>query len=300
MAELIVTIPPYAPFIEEVASQKVVSGLRLNTVMPTKGRLEDVLQGIKDKAQEKDVWIDLKARQLRVEGYWTPPFTELKVSHPISVQTPCRVYFNDGLDYSTLLEVDGQRLIMQDGPRRVVGPGESLNILEASLEINGFLTDTDKAYIAAAENVGLNNYMLSFVESESDIDAFHSLVPDATVVAKIESRKGMQYVHAEWPEHKKSRLMAASGDLYVELQRPHYIVQAVESIVKQDPKAIVASRIFPSLSHGLHPSCSDISDVDNLLRMGYRSFMLGDEVCLQRDSVLSAINLFESIARRYN
>ena len=47
------------------------------------------------------------------------------------------------------------------------------------------------------------------------------------------------------------------------------------------------------------PTSADISDADNLLRMGYRTFMLGDDVCMERNSVMSAINLFEAIAERY-
>jgi hypothetical protein len=35
--EAIVTVPPYAPFLEEVAAHPLVAGLRLNTVMPLKG-----------------------------------------------------------------------------------------------------------------------------------------------------------------------------------------------------------------------------------------------------------------------
>ncbi len=40
----IVTVPPYAAFVEEVARHPIVGGLRLNTVMPIKGPLEDVLE----------------------------------------------------------------------------------------------------------------------------------------------------------------------------------------------------------------------------------------------------------------
>ena len=39
----IVTAPPYAPFLEELAAHPLVSGLRLNTVMPLKESRRDVL-----------------------------------------------------------------------------------------------------------------------------------------------------------------------------------------------------------------------------------------------------------------
>ncbi|MBS3122708.1 hypothetical protein J4434_07545 [Candidatus Woesearchaeota archaeon] len=300
----IVTIPPYAPFIREVARHQIVSGLRLNTVMPIKGPLEDMLKRLDDEtknAGNKELWIDLKCRQLRVKEYWVPPYTEIKISHNIKVETPVTAYFSDGNEQATVVEVDGDRLIMLEGPKRVVGPGESINIVHPSLSIEGFLTETDKRYIESACKVGIHNYMLSFTEMQEDIEALYKLDAEAKTVAKIESQKGMNYVKQVCGENKgvKPRLMAARGDLYVELSKPHEIIDAVETILKKDKDAIVASRLFNSFSHSLEPTCSDISDVDNLLRMGYKTFMLGDDICMRRESLLSALNLFSAMAERY-
>ena len=297
MRKAIVTIPPYAPFIDEVVAHPVVSGIRLNTVMPTKGSLEDLLSRLKDQVGEKDLWIDLKCRQLRVAGFWVPPFTEVQLTHNINVKTPVTAYFRDGKEHATVLEVDGNRLIMQEGPKRVIGPGESVNIVDPSLTIDGFLTDTDKAYIEAGKAVGITTYMLSFVEQKADVDVFKELYPEATVVAKIESQKGLRYVDTVYDG--EARIMTARGDLFLEVKRPHHITRACENILAKDKDAIVASRILSSLAYSLEPSCSDIGDVDNLLRMGYQTVMLGDDVCMQRDSVMSALNLFESIANQY-
>ena len=193
----IVTIPPYAPFIREVARHQIVSGLRLNTVMPIKGPLEDMLKRLDDEtknAGNKELWIDLKCRQLRVKEYWVPPYTEIKISHNIKVETPVTAYFSDGNEQATVVEVDGDRLIMLEGPKRVVGPGESINIVHPSLSIEGFLTETDKRYIESACKVGIHNYMLSFTEMQEDIEALYKLDAEAKTVAKIESQKGMNYV----------------------------------------------------------------------------------------------------------
>lgn len=62
--EAIVTVPPYAAFIEEVARHPIVRGLRLNTVMPIKGPPGPVLERLSSFGQP--VWVDLKGRQLRV------------------------------------------------------------------------------------------------------------------------------------------------------------------------------------------------------------------------------------------
>lgn len=301
MVSAIVTVPPYAPFIEEVVDHPIVSGLRLNTVMPVKESLEEVLGrlDLEAKKRGKELWVDLKGRQLRVKSFGVPPFTEIELSHPIEVETPVTAYFNDGQERATILEVEGNKLIMQEGPKRVVGPGESINILHPSLVIRGeYFTEKDKQYLEAGKAVGVDKYMLSFVESKEDIERFKKVYPPAEAVAKIESRKGLGYVQEEW--QGEARLMAAQGDLFVEVERPHRITQAVESLVQKDPTAIAASRIFGSLAYSLEPAYADILAADNLLRMGYQTLMLGDEVCLRRESVLSALNLLAAVAHPYN
>lgn len=291
MVSAIVTIPPYAPFIEEVVKHPVVSGLRLNTVMPIKGKLEDTLSRLRDAAakENKELWIDLKCRQLRVKTYGIPPFTEIELTHNIKVNTPVTAYFSDGRERATVLAVEGNKLIMQEGPKRVIGPGESVNIPHASLEIEGYLTETDQLYLDAGRQLGIKNYMLSFVENEKDREAVIKKIPEASIVEKIESLKGIEYVKEKYDG--KASLMAARGDLYIELKKPHKIIKALENIINKDPTAIAASRIFSSLSQSLEPSCADIGDADNLTRMGYKTLMLGDEICMHRDSVISALNL---------
>ena len=294
----IVTIPPYAPFIDEVLRHPIVEGVRLNTVMPVKEPLEGLLQRLDAKARGngKQFWIDLKCRQLRIKTYGVPPFTEIELTHKIQVNVPTKAYFSDGTQCATVLQVDGNRLIMQEGPQRVVGPGEAVNIPDPSLRVEGYFTDTDKGYIDAGLKVGVKRYMLSFVEGKADIDALKGLYPEAEIVAKIESVRGLDYVVGEWKN--EAHLMAARGDLYMEVQLPHHVIDACQMIVQKDREAIVASRIFPSLSESPIPSCQDIGDVDSLLRMGYRRFMLGDDLCMRRETVLSGLNLLAAMAAK--
>lgn len=295
----IVTMPPYAPYMAEVLRHSIVSGIRLNTVMPVKDSLEDVLKRLSDEAAThgKELWVDLKARQLRVTTYAVPPFTEIELSHRISVDSGVKAYFSDGKESATVAAVNGSKLIMLEGPKRVVGPGEAVNIPHHSLRIEGNLTDTDKRYIEAAVKIGLHNYMLSFVESQNDVEELKKLDSAARVVAKIESRKSLDYVANEWKG--EARLMAARGDLFIELQMPHHIIPALEAILAKDKTAIAASRIFPSLAYSLEPASQDIGDADNLLRMGYRTLMFGDDICMQRDSIISGLNLLKAMAARY-
>jgi len=288
----IVTAPPYAPYLAEVARHPLVCGLRLNTVMPLKETRVEVLERLAGLGQP--LWVDLKGRQLRVMGGAIPPYSELRLSHPIRVDTPVDVFFSDGRERARAAAVDGDRLILEEGPRRLVGPGESVNIVHPSLRVEGTLTATDRAYLEAMAEVGLRQVMLSYVERPEDVAEVRGLLPDAEVMLKIESVRGLELAR----RHGASlgRLMAARGDLYVEVLRPHRIAAALREIVRADPAAVLASRLFESLVAHPVPDCADVCDAAFLLELGYRTFLLGDALCFNRDTVLEALNLLEALA----
>ena len=291
----IITAPPYATFLDEVAGHPLVCGLRLNTVMPLRSGPAEALKRL--QAFDQPLWVDLKGRQLRVVGAAIPPYTEVRLSHRIRVNTPVDAFFSDGNERVRVVAVDGDRLILEDGPHRLVGPGESVNIVHPSLEIEGTLTETDRAYLAAMGELGLNRVMISYVESPSDVTEVRGLLPGAEAMLKIETQRGLDFTR----EHGASqgRLVAARGDLYVEVLRPHRIIGALREIIAADPEAVAASRVFDSLAHHPVPTSADIGDAAFLLSLGYRTFLLGDAVCLRRDSVLEALNLLEEVAGEF-
>jgi len=295
MTTAIVTVPPYANFLAELTTHPLVSGFRLNTVMPLKEGPREALERL--SRYDQPLWVDLKGRQLRVVGAAMPPFTEIHLSHRIHVKTPVDAYFSDGNERARVVAVDGDRIILEDGPRRLIGPGESVNIIHPSFEVEGMLTETDRAYLAAMKEMGLNKVMLSYVESPEDVEEVKRLLSEADVMLKIESQRGLAF--AKKHGSKYGRLMAARGDLYVEVERPHKIISALKTIIAADKDAVVASRIFDSLAWQSVPVSADIGDAAFLLEIGYRTFMLGDHVCLKRDTVMEALNLLEEMGEEY-
>ena len=290
--DVLVTAPPYADYLAEVAAHELVSGLRLNTVMPLRDGPVEAIERLTKFG--KPVWVDLKGRQLRVVGAAIPPFTEIQLAHPITVDTPVDAFFADGTEHARVAAVDGARLILESGPRRLIGPGESVNIVHPSLQIHGTLTENDKAYLRAMGEHGLSKVMLSYVESPQDAAEVQDLLPGAEVMLKIETLKGLAFARKHGSEH--GRLCAARGDLFIEVLQPHKIVPALKGIIQADAEAVVASRVLDSLAYHPVPSSADISDIALLLEMGYRTFMLGDAVCLRRVSLLAALNLLGEIA----
>ncbi len=290
--DVIVTVPPYAGFISEVVSHPLVSGVRLNTVMPLKEQPGEVLAKL--QMYGKPVWVDLKGRQLRVVGAAIPPYSAVTVSHAIRVETPCTAYFSDGQDVAEVVAVDGNQLILADGPRRLIGPGESVNIIDPSLQIEGNLTQTDIAYLDAMRSLDMQTVMLSYVESAADVADVQLHLPAAQIIQKIESIKGLDYAHQS--KGSNGRLMAARGDLYVEVGQPHRMIRALKAVIHADPTAIVASRILNSLAWNATPTSADISDLAWLFSLGYRTLMLGDAICLQKDTVLTALETIRAVS----
>lgn len=290
--QAIVTAPPYAPFLKEVARHHRVCGLRFNTVMPLTESREGVLERLAGFGQP--LWVDLKGRQLRVAAPAVPPFTEVRLSHKIEVKAPVDVYFSDGRERVEAVAVEGDRLILADGPRRLVGPGESVNIVDPSLKIEGGLTDSDRAFLAAMKSLGQRKVMLSYVHGSGDIDEVHEALPDAEVMVKIEDDRGLSFARHHGSE--LGRLVAARGDLFVEVLRPHRIAGALKKIIAADPEAVVASRLFDSLVEHPVPSSADIGDVAFLLEIGYRTFLFGDALCFDGRTVMEALNLLQALA----
>jgi pyruvate kinase len=291
----IVTAPPYASFLDEVARHPLVCGLRLNSVMPLKDGPAEALERL--RALGQPLWIDLKGRQLRVVGAAIPPYTEVRLSHSLRVDTPVDAFFSDGAEIARVVAVDRDRLILGDGPRRLVGPGESVNIVHPSLEIEGTLTETDRAYLEAMGEAGLHRVMLSYVESPADVEEVRRLLPGAEIMSKIETQRGLAYARKYGAS--QGRLMAARGDLYVEVLHPHRLVGALRDVITADPEAVVASRLFDSLVRHPVPASADVCDAAFLISLGYRTFLFGDAICLQRDTVIEALNLLEAIAGQF-
>ncbi|HOF00666.1 MAG TPA: hypothetical protein PK385_06100 [Spirochaetota bacterium] len=64
-----------------------------------------------------------------------------------------------------------------------------------------------------------------------------------------------------------------------------------------EEKAVVGSRMFQSLIKFSSPSCSDIMDIAFLKDIGYRGFLIGDDICFKKEPLIRALNIFKAIFR---
>jgi pyruvate kinase len=306
-----VTTAPDAPFISAIARIDAVSGFRFNTGYSYfKGSKADALRAFKAATGSKTAWVDLKTRELKLVAATdiVPGNQLLEINHKVNIDSlPATLYFNEGKKAVEIDQViDGNKLRVKIPQSRKdfklsFGKGTSFNIPDAMVT-DGFLTPRDVEFVKAARELGMHDYCLSYVEATSDFDELLRFDPAARIIAKIESPRGLQFVASGYRAVKdKARLLAARGDMYVELDRPHDILGALKDIIDADPRAIGASRLLLSfLEPGSMPSCADICDVGFLFKLGYKSFLLGDELCADENVLKSAIGVILAIQESYD
>ncbi len=300
--EFLVTLWPTFPHFARFARDDRLAGIRLNSAMIKAADVEHELDAAKRDGGHVPLYFDIKGRQLRITD--VAPYKdhlELTLNHPIEVETPSMVLFKAGADYALLKEVsDKTHLIFEGGPKFMVYPGESLHIRHPSLHVGGSLfTEQEIEKIKRAKAGGFDRYFLSYTQCNRDIDEFRDYVGEDEIIAKIEDKRGLEYVAREFKPKKNLSLMAARGDLYVELDKPHDIMDAMKLIVAKDPGAYVGSRILLSVIHDPVPSCSDFSDLAWLYDIGYRRMMLCDELCLKENLLARAVNVLDTFRKSY-
>jgi pyruvate kinase len=300
--ELSVTLWPSFPHFKRFAHDSRVDGIRLNSAMMSNPELDKELEIVKGMTSSNPLFFDVKGRQLRVtEVIPNKDYLDIRLNHPISVKTPSVVLFKAGADVALLdrLEEDGQRLIFEGGPRYNVIAGESLHIRDKSLEVRGnIFTPQEIQKIEKVRAAGFNKYYLSYVEQQSDVDQFLELVGrDAEVWLKIESLAGMKYAINTFKKKDNLVLVAARGDLFVELDKPHHMIHALRAIIKADPEACVGSRILLSVIDSPVPSCADLIEIAWLNDIGFRRMLLCDELCLKENLLATAVAVFDGVKR---
>jgi pyruvate kinase len=342
--DLMVTLWPTFPHFERFVNDPRLSGVRMNTAKISVDQLQQDLTIFSHDAVPLPLWFDIKGRQLRiaelVPNLGKPP--DVILNHPILVDTPTEILFKAGNDHAEIESIlkDGKCLKLRNGPFYNIEVGESVHILNPHLRVFGNLfTRYEKEKIEKARQVGFRRFFLSYVGDQKDVDEFRELVGhDSEILLKIENKRGLRYVADVFRKEANIRLTAARGDLYVEIDKPHNILSALELIVEKDPEACVASRMLLSavnqtknekISEALTllkseaflgidpqdrkkiitvvtsfvnndiPSCADFCELAWLYDIGYRSFMLCDEICLKEKLLALAINIFDAFRNSY-
>ncbi len=301
---LSVTLWPSFPHFPRFAHDKRISSIRLNSAMMNTVELDEELAKIQKMKLETPLYYDIKGRQLRITEYiHNNEYLDIRINHPISVDTPTVVLFKAGADHALLREVceDGRRLKFFGGPEYMVKDGESLHIRDASLQVFGEqFTPIELEKIEKVKKAGFTRWFLSYVQSQTDVDEFRKLVGDDAIInLKIEDKRGLEYVRRKFVKTPNTVLVLARGDMYVELDKPHEILAATKLLVEKDPAAICGSRLLLSTVTDPVPSCADWNELAWLADIGYKNMMLCDELCLKEPLLARAVNAFQAFKESY-
>jgi hypothetical protein len=221
--QLFVTLCPSFPHFGRFAKDGRLSGIRLNSAMLTPEDLDREITLA--KGLPVPLWFDIKGRQMRIaEVIDNPDYLDIRLNHPIKVPTPTVVLLKAGADQGLLGELreDGRRLVFSGNPTYRVISGESIHIRDPKLEIGGPLfSDLEFQKIEKVRNAGVRRWFLSYVEEQGDIDRLREVVgKNDDIMLKIESKRGLSFVQNKYRRDDHTRLVAACGDLYVEIQPP--------------------------------------------------------------------------------
>lgn len=304
MPNLQVTLWPAFPHFRRFSQDRRIQGIRLNSAMMDAAEIDDDFEDAINAATVP-LWFDVKAMQLRIREVVCDTncdHIEFRLNRPIECETPCLVWFKAGEDCARLLRIeDGNHLIFEAVPQFEIREGESIHIRDPKLKVGGpVMLDYEIEKVQRAMELGFDRFYLSYVYSQQHVDEFRAIVGDeADVVLKIENQAGLRWVQDEYVPQPNTRLAAARGDLFIEIEYPHEIMTACKTILAKDPRAIVGSRMLLSCIHDVVPSCSDLNEIAWLYDVGYRNFLLCDELCLKEDLLHRAVSVFDAFRHEY-
>jgi len=306
--EIMATLWPEMPHYKYFAADPRISGIRLNTAKAEVETIDALTKQALDESYGTPVYFDVKGRQLRVAS--VEPYEdhlELDLNHPIEVNTPCVVLFKGGTDPALLIKAEGKRLIFEGGPKYMVTPGDSLNIRDSSLVVHGELfPEKQLKFIETAKNAGITRFMLSYARSAADVNQFRKLLGrGCEIICKIEDQQGLDFAHQAYQQQdawntKNLGLLNARGDLFVELEKPHHILNATRKLIEYDPHCIIGSRILLSVTEEEVPSCADLHEIAWLLSLGYHRFMFCDGLCLNKEALNRSVNILATIIEEWS
>jgi pyruvate kinase len=308
---LIATLPAVheEELLRRIIAHPAIGGVRYNVGVASAFSPLNTLRQIQALTSHygKKLWIDLKGRQLRIVRWAAPRYGEIVLNHSLEVDVPATVIFR-GNERSTIKVVKDRTIYIDPPPVHAVGQGQAINVHGDNLVIHGYLTDDDKDYIRAGVELGIYDFMLSFVESREDINEVQQFLfsckdMDEDKMAKvefglkIETNKGLDFVQSNPALPSRSFLVVARDDFFTNVgENKFQMIKAIRQMQAFDAEVVLASLIFQGLELQGSLTMGDISDLYLMQQMGFQHFMLSDGLCGRHfDQAMQAWNQFMSV-----
>tara|TARA_Y100001968_G_scaffold333816_1_gene399809 strand:+ start:15437 stop:16498 length:1062 start_codon:yes stop_codon:yes gene_type:complete len=143
------------------------------------------------------------------------------------------------------------------------------------------ITEYDRYAIDFAITKGLKTLFLSFTSSIEDVENLKKIAPNVEIIAKIESRKGLENI--DEIVSGADGILVDRGDLSREISIglvPYAVETVLDVCLKQNKPCYIATNVLDSMMTVDLPSRAEISDIWNLMSRGVSGFVLAAEAAI--------------------
>jgi pyruvate kinase len=200
---------------------------------------------------------------------------------PRDVRAGDTLLLDDGMMQLQVQQVEGERIVttvLNDG---ALSDRKGLNRLGGGLSL-GALTDTDRALIAVAAEIGADFIAVSFCRNAADMQEARRIArshgSDAGLCAKIERAEAIENL-AEIIDASDA-VMVARGDLGVEIgdaELPGLQKKIIRESLARNKVVITATQMLQSMVESPIPTRAEVLDVANAVIDGTDAVMLSQE-----------------------
>jgi pyruvate kinase len=205
-----------------------------------------------------------------------------------SVKTGDRLLLDDGRIELEAVATDAggvDAVVINGGP---LGEHKGINAPGVTLAASA-LTEKDRADLAFGVTLGVDFVALSFVQSESDVQAARDAAvaagaPTLPIIAKIERPAAVERIDAILAA--ADGVMVARGDLGLEV--PLERVPRIQKDIARRARAlgrpvIVATQVLESMREDPRPTRAEVSDAATAVDQGVDAIMLAGETAVGRN-----------------
>lgn len=194
-----------------------------------------------------------------------------------SIRSGDRLLVSDGATELKVLELLPTGILVEAmRDEALLSPNRSMLLPDTNLNYQS-LSEAEFSTIEAIRSAGIVNPMvsLSMVESAEPVRQLKNLLPDAYVIAKIETRQGL--IERQQITAAADSVMVARGDLSLSMGI-NYLPAAADLIVTecidQGCPVVLATGVFDGVNFTQRPSIPDVTDLWYYWQRGIRSFLI--------------------------
>ncbi len=179
----------------------------------------------------------------------------------------------------------------------VIGNNKAVTIDNQEFSLPA-LSEKDIAAINIAKKKRLSEFTVSFVDCKEDVQEVRKIIPEAKVISKIETRKGVD--NLDEILSVSDGILIDRGDLSreVPLERIPLAQKMITSHANLRGKPVfVATNLLDTMMHSLKPSRAEVNDIVNTLLDGADGLVLAAETAIGNHPV-ETINFIKKVANQ--